>query len=195
MLKATWTNQFVFDCCWMLRRNTKRSTRWEASILTTRGTKAKPTLRTGRRSKFYAPTQHQFDIPFQRRKPRNVVKSLDGVRKWQSKITGAMAAGHGLFCFVARCALGSGPNLVLTVLILNMIKICNDDTRACSLTLACTRPLCMYRPASTGTLMLVDAHTTSRRSHNRGWRVTIHGVSCPACQFLSSIVVVEPTEF
>eukprot|EP00965_Chrysotila_dentata_P136944 4529767-Pleurochrysis_carterae.AAC.1 len=37
-----------------------------------------------------APTQHQFDLPFQRRASRDTVKSLDGARKWQSKLTGAM---------------------------------------------------------------------------------------------------------
>eukprot|EP00965_Chrysotila_dentata_P085906 2834464-Pleurochrysis_carterae.AAC.1 len=37
-----------------------------------------------------APTQHQSDCPFQRRNVRDVVKSLDGRRKWQSKVTGAM---------------------------------------------------------------------------------------------------------
>eukprot|EP00965_Chrysotila_dentata_P176039 5812174-Pleurochrysis_carterae.AAC.1 len=37
-----------------------------------------------------APTQHQFDCPFQRRNTRDAVKSLDGHRKWQSKVTGAM---------------------------------------------------------------------------------------------------------
>eukprot|EP00965_Chrysotila_dentata_P101600 3354534-Pleurochrysis_carterae.AAC.1 len=42
-----------------------------------------------------APTQHQFDIPSQRRQSCDVVKSLDGARKWQSKVTGAMAAGVG----------------------------------------------------------------------------------------------------
>eukprot|EP00965_Chrysotila_dentata_P107895 3563831-Pleurochrysis_carterae.AAC.1 len=53
-----------------------------------------------------APTLHPFDIPFQRRKSRDAVKSLGGARKWQSKLTGAKAAGHGFFCYVARSALG-----------------------------------------------------------------------------------------
>eukprot|EP00965_Chrysotila_dentata_P186140 6145824-Pleurochrysis_carterae.AAC.2 len=41
------------------------------------------------------------------------MKSLDGARKWQSKITGAKVAGTGMFAYVARCALGSGPNIAL----------------------------------------------------------------------------------
>eukprot|EP00965_Chrysotila_dentata_P247511 6207794-Pleurochrysis_carterae.AAC.1 len=57
------------------------------------------------------PTQHQVDIPFQRRKSRDTVKSLDGARKWQSKVKGAMVAGVGMMVYVARSALGSGPNL------------------------------------------------------------------------------------
>eukprot|EP00965_Chrysotila_dentata_P130006 4297086-Pleurochrysis_carterae.AAC.2 len=67
-----------------------------------------------------APTQHQFDIPCQRRQSRDTVKSLDGARKWQSKVTGAMAAGVGMCAYLARSAIGSGLNLVLTVLVLTV---------------------------------------------------------------------------
>eukprot|EP00965_Chrysotila_dentata_P255041 6212080-Pleurochrysis_carterae.AAC.1 len=65
-----------------------------------------------------APTQWQFDIPTQRRCDRDPVKSLDTARKWQSKVTGAQVSGFGFMCYVARVAIGSGPNLVLTVLML-----------------------------------------------------------------------------
>ena len=63
-----------------------------------------------------APTQHQFDLPRQRKVARDVVKSLDTATRWASKITGAQVAGAGMFAFVARAALGGGPNLVATVL-------------------------------------------------------------------------------
>ena len=61
-----------------------------------------------------APTQHQFDIPRQKRISRDLVKSLDNCQRWSSKITGAQVAGAGMYAFVARAALGSGPNLVAT---------------------------------------------------------------------------------
>eukprot|EP00965_Chrysotila_dentata_P030267 1007121-Pleurochrysis_carterae.AAC.1 len=71
-----------------------------------------------------APSQHQFDLPSQRRASRNVVKALDGKSKWQSKVTGVMTAGVGLMAFVARAAVGGGfPNLVLTVLTLAIQKV------------------------------------------------------------------------
>lgn len=41
-----------------------------------------------------APTQHQFDLPRQRRISRDIVKSLDGARRWVSKITGAQVNTH-----------------------------------------------------------------------------------------------------
>eukprot|EP00965_Chrysotila_dentata_P261906 6214404-Pleurochrysis_carterae.AAC.2 len=69
-----------------------------------------------------APTQHQFDLPCQLRQSRDVVKGLDGARKWQSKVTGAMASGVGMCAYIARAAIGGGPNLVLTVLVLTMQK-------------------------------------------------------------------------
>ena len=69
-----------------------------------------------------APTQHQFDLPRQRKISRDIVKSLDQAR-WASKITGAQVAGAGMYACVARAALGgpSGPNLVLTVLMLTLV--------------------------------------------------------------------------
>jgi hypothetical protein len=63
-----------------------------------------------------APTQHQFDLPRQNKIARDVVKSLDNAQRWGSKITGAQVAGAGMFAFVARTALGGGPNLTCMVL-------------------------------------------------------------------------------
>lgn len=64
-----------------------------------------------------APTQHQFDLPRQRRVARDAVKALEGARKWSSKISGAQVAGVGMWACIARAALGGGPNLVGTVLL------------------------------------------------------------------------------
>ena len=65
-----------------------------------------------------APTQHQFDLPRQKKIARDVIKSLDNAQRWGSKITGAQVAGAGMFAFVAHHALGGGPNLTCTVLLL-----------------------------------------------------------------------------
>eukprot|EP00965_Chrysotila_dentata_P256051 6212419-Pleurochrysis_carterae.AAC.2 len=66
-----------------------------------------------------APTQHQFDLSCQRRVGRDVVTTLDGKHKWQSKMTGAMVSGVGFMAYVAcASAVGGGPNLVLTALLL-----------------------------------------------------------------------------
>lgn len=70
-----------------------------------------------------APTQHQFDLPRQRKIARDVVKTLDGIRRWMSKITGAQIAGFGILASIARVALGGGPNLVCTVLMLALMQM------------------------------------------------------------------------
>ena len=70
-----------------------------------------------------APTQHQFDIPRQKRISRDLVKSLDNCQRWASKITGAQVAGAGMYAFVARAALGSGPNLVATCLMITLSRL------------------------------------------------------------------------
>ena len=67
-----------------------------------------------------APTQHQFDLPRQRKIARDVVKSVDGNARWSSKITGVQVAGVGMYAFVARAALGSGPNVVMTAMLLTL---------------------------------------------------------------------------
>eukprot|EP00965_Chrysotila_dentata_P058892 1954624-Pleurochrysis_carterae.AAC.1 len=41
---------------------------------------------------------------------------MDGARRWQSKITGCIVADLGMSVYVVRAGLGSGPNVVLTVL-------------------------------------------------------------------------------
>lgn len=41
-----------------------------------------------------APIQHQFDLPRQRRVSRDIVKSLDGAKRWSSKITGAQVTPY-----------------------------------------------------------------------------------------------------
>lgn len=70
-----------------------------------------------------APTETQFDVPVQNRVARDVVKSLEGAPRWSSKIMGLLLAGHGMRAYVARAALGGGPNLSLTVLYLGLIAL------------------------------------------------------------------------
>lgn len=96
-----------------------------------------------------APTRHQFDLPSQARARRDTVKRLDGSSRWQSKLEGVLdagvwhphispsedtheglhilmqtclrfGAGVGMYIFLAREALGGGPNLVCTVLLLSL---------------------------------------------------------------------------
>lgn len=67
-----------------------------------------------------APTAHQFDLPSQARAKRDTSKRLDGTCRWQSKVEGVLDAGVGMFVFVAHMALGGGPNLVATVLLLTL---------------------------------------------------------------------------
>lgn len=97
-----------------------------------------------------APTRHQFDLPSQARVKRDTVKRLDGSSRWQSKLEGVLDAGEslervlkrsstlpqnltraaarmlplagvGMFVYIAREALGGGPNLVGTVLIMSLL--------------------------------------------------------------------------
>ena len=63
---------------------------------------------------FDAPTEDEFDVPVQRRMARDVVKSLEGQKKWSSKIMGVMCSGWGMIAYVSRAGLGSGPNLTCT---------------------------------------------------------------------------------
>ena len=70
-----------------------------------------------------APTQDEFDVPVQPRSFRDSVKSLNGLQKWSSKITGVMAAGHGMIAYVTSKGLCSGPNLSLTLLYLTLMRI------------------------------------------------------------------------
>jgi|TARA_B110001469_G_scaffold89696_1_gene85112 L-aminopeptidase/D-esterase-like protein len=68
-----------------------------------------------------APTETQFDLPVQKRSAKDAVKALDSAKKWSSKITGLMMAGHGMLAYVSRDGLGSGPNLSCTVLYLSLL--------------------------------------------------------------------------
>lgn len=70
-----------------------------------------------------APTEHQFDIPVQNRMARDVVKSLEDAPRWSSKLMGLLIAGVGMKAYLARTALGGGPNLSLTVLYLGLISL------------------------------------------------------------------------
>lgn len=70
-----------------------------------------------------APTETQFDVPVQNRRARDVVKSLEGAPRWSSKLMGLLMAGCGMRGYLARAALGGGPNLSLTVLYLGLISM------------------------------------------------------------------------
>lgn len=70
-----------------------------------------------------APTETQFDVPVQQRLAYDPVKSLEGAKKWSSKITGLMMAGIGMLAYVSRDGLGSGPNLSCTVLYLGLLHV------------------------------------------------------------------------
>lgn len=70
-----------------------------------------------------APTEHQFDIPVQNRVARDVVKSLEDAPRWSSKLMGLLMAGTGMRAYLARSALGGGPNLSLTVLYLGLMSL------------------------------------------------------------------------
>ena len=51
-----------------------------------------------------APTEEQFDVPTQQRTAYDPLKSLEGAKKWSSKITGLMMAGLGMLAFVSSFA-------------------------------------------------------------------------------------------
>lgn len=70
-----------------------------------------------------APTETQFDVPVQNRVARDAVKSLEGAPRWSSKLMGLLMAGIGMRAYLARSALGGGPNLSLTVLYLGLIAL------------------------------------------------------------------------
>ena len=67
-----------------------------------------------------APTKRQFDLPRQP-KNRDVAKGLEGEKRWESKVTGAMDASVGMRVFVAHESVKAGPNLVATVLYLTLL--------------------------------------------------------------------------
>ena len=67
-----------------------------------------------------APTKRQFDLP-RHPKNRDVPKGLEGEKRWESKVTGAMDASVGMRVFVAHESVKAGPNLVATVLYLTLL--------------------------------------------------------------------------
>jgi hypothetical protein len=69
-----------------------------------------------------APTRRQFDLPRLPR-ARDLPKRLEGsyMKRWESKVTGAMDAGVGMRVYMAHEAVGGGPNLVATVLYLTIV--------------------------------------------------------------------------
>ena len=112
-----------------------------------------------------APTQDEFDVPVQPRKFRDAVKALDKQPKWASKITGVMAAGHGMIAYVTRTGLGSGPNLSLTLLYLTLLKV------------AATRGLGMRFNLVSSLTLHPPPHPPPRRAHqpNIGSNREAHG--------------------
>lgn len=70
-----------------------------------------------------APTETQFDVPVQCRQAQDVVKGLDGKKKWSSKIMGLWVAGWGIRAYVVRDGLGGGANLSCTVLYKGIIAL------------------------------------------------------------------------
>ena len=70
-----------------------------------------------------APTEEQFSVPVQKRTARDTVKTLDGAKKWCSKITGLLIAGLGLMAYVTRDGLGGGANLSCTLVYLGLINM------------------------------------------------------------------------
>ena len=67
-----------------------------------------------------APTKRQFDLP-RHPKNRDVPKGLEGEKRWESKVTGAMDASVGVRVFVAHESVKAGPNLVATILYLTLL--------------------------------------------------------------------------
>ena len=67
-----------------------------------------------------APTRRQFDLP-RHPKNRDIPKGLEGLKRWESKVTGMMDAGLGTRIFIAHESVGGGPNLVATVLYLSLL--------------------------------------------------------------------------
>lgn len=70
-----------------------------------------------------APTEYQFDVPVQARQSHDPVKSLDGARKWSSKVMGVMIAGWGMRSYLLRDGLHAGANLSCTCLYLTLVAM------------------------------------------------------------------------
>ena len=74
-----------------------------------------------------APTERQFDVPMQKRKSHDGMKSLATAPKWRNKMTGVLAAGVGMYTYITRSGLGSGPNLSCTALYLTLLALVRDN--------------------------------------------------------------------
>ena len=74
-----------------------------------------------------APTERQFDVPMQKRKSHDGMKSLASAPKWRNKMTGVLAAGVGMYTYITRSGLGSGPNLSCTALYLTLLALVREN--------------------------------------------------------------------
>ena len=70
-----------------------------------------------------APTERQLDVPTQNRKAFDTCKSLED-KKWETHMMGVLHNGtQGMYSFMSRHGLGSGPNLSCTCLYLTLLSI------------------------------------------------------------------------
>ena len=72
-----------------------------------------------------APTERQLDVPTQNRKAFDTCKSLEQ-KKWETHMMGVIAAGSGMYAYMTRHGLGTGPNLSCTVLYLTLLQLVKD---------------------------------------------------------------------
>ena len=72
-----------------------------------------------------APTERQLDVPTQNRKSFDTCKSLEQ-KKWETHMMGVLAAGSGMYAYMTRHGLGTGPNLSCTVLYLTLLQLVED---------------------------------------------------------------------
>ena len=70
-----------------------------------------------------APTERQLDVPTQNRKAFDTCKSLEA-KKWETHMMGVLHNGtQGMYSFMSRHGLGSGPNLSCTCLYLTLLSV------------------------------------------------------------------------
>lgn len=68
-----------------------------------------------------SPTRNEMDLPRRNRRATDGCKSLVGLLKWSSKMTGCISYGFGMMAFLAHESLGSGANLMLTCVHLTLL--------------------------------------------------------------------------